>query len=313
MSIKTGGNEAAANARAVKQSDFNGDRQVDHEDVDYFLKLMAGEEGKSGGDGAGNIRDLLRLQKNGGEVTAGDILEFRKQGGEVDARDLLKFQERGCGMTAADLLQFKQHGGDLTGEEVVRFQEGGLELTAEDVAKLKESGVEITAEDMAALEKGGVPHTPRFPPGTTVQEVLDMAKTGVEISPLDLVELRDADGNPYKFNFLEAVTLGKHGLSPEGTMTLKGAIQLLEENGGATKAVEFPVSDLERYVEAGGYLSGDDLVEYTGRGFGKPASEQLVHLAEMGVVIWRDDLQTMVEKTGINLSPEQYVKINPKS
>lgn len=39
-------------------------------------------------------------------------------------------------------------------------------------------------------------HTPRFPPGTTYEEIAEMVETGVAISPMDLMGLKDKETAP---------------------------------------------------------------------------------------------------------------------
>lgn len=309
MSIKTGTGNSTSESQALRQSDYNKDDRVDHADVEYFLKFMV-EDDEDAPPGAENTtaRSLLRLQKNGGEVEAADLLEFQDKGGKVKGKDLLTFQKEGGNLTAEDLVKFAKKDGKLTSSNIVTFQKQGGELTADDVKNLKEAGVEITSEDMAKLETGGVPHTPLFPAGTTYEDIDDMVKTGVSISPLDLMELKDKDGNPMKMNPLMGAMLGKDGVSEDGSLTLKGAMRLLGDAGA-----KFPASELHAAAENGKNLDGDDLVEYTERGYGSLTADDMVDLAGKGVVIWRDDLQTICENQGITLTPEQYMAINPKS
>lgn len=309
MTIKTGAGDSTSSSQAIRQSDYNQDDRVDHADVEYFLKFMV-EDDEDAPPGAENstARSLLRLQQNGGEVEAADLLEFQEKGGKLKGKDLLTFQKEGGNLSAEDLVKFAKNDGKLTSSNIVTFQKQGGELTADDVKRLKEAGVEITAEDMAKLEEGGVEHTPRFPPGTTYEEIAEMVETGVAISPMDLMGLKDKDGNPMKMDFQLMMQAGKDGVSEDGTLTLKGAMKLLGEAG-----VKFPASELLASAEAGMYLDGDDLVEYTERGYGTLTAGDLVNLAGKGVVIWRDDLQTMCESQGISLTPEQYMAINPKT
>ena len=230
--------------------DHNNDGVFNHDDVVAYINDV------EAGNIKGSPRFLLSLQKAGGEVTAQDWLELAEAGGKGD------------------------------GSHILKWAEAGGTLNQEQLSALRAKGVEFTSKELTAIEtKFGIPHTSRFPPGTTVEDVLKMADAGVKITADDLISLKKTDGSPAFVDIKDLIKLEEKGCDVTG-------------------------EDLIAFQKIGGNFNGDHLVDFVKAG-GDITEEELVALAKGGCQIYEDDLKTIISDLGLKLTAEQYMAINP--
>jgi hypothetical protein len=277
---------------AVEKYDWNKDGAVNHSDVDFFIHEMP--------PGESDIRDLLKFQRDGGQLTSDDLIEFRKGGGEITANNLRTFTKRGGQLAAEDLFALMSSGVVISGDNLVSLSKRGVEITTADLKRFQgEFHGELSEKNIRYFENQGIvvdePGT--IPENATWSDIEGMILTDTKVDARDIMEWagkHPEEASKMMMSFLKDKGIGEHN---------KGEVVawLVEKGAKITK------TDVYALQEQYHCFSGKELVDISSNGKIRFKAEDLIHLkTHLQCDFESGDLSQLKALDYLKMTPDQY-------
>jgi hypothetical protein len=260
------------------------------------------------------------------QVTPSDMLDMLSMGIKVNSKDFIA--PKGANgkplVTEQNLLDFMAAKGRITGPQLTALRDAGMELSPKGLVNLVYGGVNVSTADVIALTHSADPAHPGVV--LTDAQLLDICKESkVPLTPADFAKINPISsrtgaprfGDPVVFKASDLVEMlrldvdvtGHDLLACNPPPTAKEVTAFAQANGKLTGM------DLVALQKAGVKFSGDDLVELAQCATVDISAQDVVDLAQNGMVIYQDDLDAVIEqikkKGGSPLTSDQWRLVNP--